>query len=137
MIGGSLIGFCIAVFTVSTWNIFSLLHHCLHHVQAVRVGTYLWELSVYCETDDETKKDRLPKDERITIPGVETKQSGELRSGQAAQEEEQTARARNGNRSDYDNVASMQPQHRAVSQMSKAAGGQRLPPNKGYEEANV
>lgn len=137
MIGGSLIGFCIAVFTVSIWKYFHFLFYCLDPFQAVRVGTYLWELSVYCETDDETKKDRLPKDERITIPGVETKQSGELRSSQAALEEDQSARGRNGNRSDYDNVASMQPQHRAVSQMSKAAGGQRLPPNKGYDEANV
>lgn len=94
-------------------------------------------MSVYCETDEETKKDRLPKDERVTIPGVETKQSGALRSSQAQMEEEQTTRSRNGNRSDYDNVVSMQPQHRTVSELSKAAGGQRITPNKGYDEANV
>ena len=103
--------------------------------QAVRVGTYLWDLSVYCETEDETKKDRLPKEERITIPGVETRQTGELRSGDSAQE----SRSRNVNRSNYDNVTSMQPheQHRGVSNIVKTAGGQRPSPTRGYEEANV
>ncbi|UJR14854.1 hypothetical protein I4U23_001839 [Adineta vaga] len=62
VIGGAIIGFCIAVFAV------------------IRVGTYLWSFSVYCETEEETKKDRLPKEERIQVPGVETKQSGALRS---------------------------------------------------------
>ncbi|CAF1328146.1 unnamed protein product [Adineta ricciae] len=117
VIGGALIGFCIAVFS------------------AVRVGTYLWDLSVYCETEDETQKDRLPKEERITIPGVETKRTGELRSGDSGQE----SRSRNVNRSNYDNVTSMQPheQHRGVSNIVKTAGGQRPSPSRGYEEANV
>jgi len=120
VIGGALIGFCIAVFT------------------AVRVGTYLWNLSVYCETEEETEKDRLPKEERITVPGVETKPSGELRSQEPQSSAAAAARARNGNRSNYDNVASMQPQqHRAVSGMLKGTGGQSMSPSRGYEEANV
>ena len=51
-----------------------------------------------------------------------------------------TSRARNGNRSNYDNVASVQPpqqQHRTVSNFIKTSGGQRMSPGRGYEEANV
>ncbi|UJR31856.1 hypothetical protein I4U23_019331 [Adineta vaga] len=120
VIGGALIGFCIAVFS------------------AVRVGTYLWKLSVYCETENETEKDRLPKEERITIPGVETKQSGDLRSRDASHESA-ASHSRNINRSNYDNVASIQPpqQHRTVSNLVKTVGGQRTSPTRGYEEANV
>ncbi|CAF0767411.1 unnamed protein product [Adineta steineri] len=121
VIGGALIGFCIAVFT------------------AVRVGTYLWNLSIYCETEDETKKDRLPKEERITVPGVETKPSGELRSNDSPHEQ-QLSRSRQGNRSNYDNVSTVQPQqqqHRAVNNLVKTGGGQRPSPSRGYEEANV
>ena len=88
-------------------------------------------MSVYCETDSETKKDRLPKDERVTIPGVETKQSGALRSNQLINDDEQSARARNGNRSDYDNVATLQQQQRTTSNFSRPTGG------RGYDEANV
>jgi hypothetical protein len=105
----------------------------------VRVGTHLWKFSVYCETDKETKKDRLPKEERITIPGVETKPSGALRSNEQTREVQipTTGQSRNGNRSNYDNVASMQPQHRTVSNLPKASSGQRTSPGRGYEEANV
>lgn len=111
VIGGALIGTCIAIFS------------------AVRVGTYLWQFSVYCETDDETKKDRLPKDERIKIPGVETKQSGKLRS---QNEPLELAEDRNGNRSNYDNVASIQPQQRTTSSYPKSTTNK--PP---FQEANV
>ncbi|CAF3306139.1 unnamed protein product [Rotaria sp. Silwood2] len=120
VIGGSLIGFCIAIFT------------------AVRVGTYLWTFSVYCETDQETKKDRLPKDERITIPGVETHPSGVLRSNE--QDQTITERERSSNRSNYDNVVSMnaqQPHHRPASNNVKPIMGQHSSPVRGYEEANV
>ncbi|CAF3707388.1 unnamed protein product [Rotaria sp. Silwood1] len=119
VIGGSLIGFCIAVFT------------------AVRVGTYLWTFSVYCETDEETEKDRLPKDERITIPGVETKPSGGLRSNE--QDQTITERERHSNRSNYDNVISMhtQQQQRPISNNVKPTVGQRMTPRQGYDEANV
>lgn len=112
--------------------------------KAVRVGTYLWTFSVYCETDEETKKDRLPKDERITIPGVETKTSGEIRSQDESLQDQLTTTARsrnnnNNNRSDYDNVASMQPQqqHRNVSNLVKTSGGHHISTGRGYEEANV
>jgi hypothetical protein len=106
------------------------------------VGTYLWTFSVYCETEEETEKDRLPKDERINIPGVETKSSGAIRPYEQTRDEHQstTPRGRNGNRSNYDNVASMQPsqqQHRTVSNLVKTSGGQRISPGRGYEEANV
>jgi hypothetical protein len=101
--------------------------------QAVRVGTYLWKFSVYCETDDETKKDRLPKDERITVPGVESKQSGELRSGPSA---EGGTRARTGNRSNYDNVTRSQ-QPRFESNQARSNSAQRVSPGRGYDEANV
>jgi hypothetical protein len=67
--------------------------------------------------------------------GVETRQSGALRSNEL-NDDEASARARNGNRSDYDNVTSIQPQHRTISNLSKAAGGQRMSPGRGYE-ANV
>jgi len=70
----------------------------------------------------------LPKDERITIPGVETKPSGELRSDE--QQSLAGSNSRTGNRSNYDNVASVQ-QHRTVSNLLKTTGG------RGYEEANV
>ncbi len=49
-----------------------------------------------------------------------------------------TARSRDGYRSNYDNVASMQPQqHRTGSNLTKTSGGQRISPGKGYNEANV
>ncbi|CAF1052227.1 unnamed protein product [Rotaria sordida] len=117
VIGGSLIGFCIAIFT------------------AVRVGTYLWTFSVYCETEEETKKDRLPKDERVTIPGIETNPSGTLRSNGP----DQTITERNSSRSNYDNVLSMhaQQQQRPISNNVKPIIGQRMSPRQGYEEANV
>jgi len=121
VIGGALIGFCIAIFT------------------AVRVGTYLWTFSVYCETEEETKKDRLPKEERITIPVIETKASGALRKSEQTQDEQQAAseRVHNETRSNYDNVASVQPQHRAISNLAKTAGGQPMGTGRRYEEANV
>ena len=103
------------------------------------MGTYLWSFSVYCETEEETKKDRLPKEERITVPGVETKKSGELRSNESQNPSAATARSRNGNRSNYDNVEQMQPQ-RNIPQPGRATGGpqqQHVSPGRGYEEANV
>jgi len=124
-------------------NWLSLFFFLLFFVKAVRVGTYLWTFSVYCETDEETKKDRLPKEERITIPGVETKTSGALRSNEQQSHDENlsaTARSRNANRSNYDNVVSIQSQqqqHRNVSNLAKTSGGQRMSPGRGYEEANV
>ena len=51
----------------------------------MRVGTYLWSFGVYCETVDETKKDRLPQDERVPIPGIETRQNGALRGNDQIQ----------------------------------------------------
>lgn len=112
VIGGALIGFCIAIFT------------------AVRVGTYLWTLSVYCETEEETKKDRLPKEERITVPGVETKPSGELRSTNLTDDSYTRARPTN-NRSNYDNVAT----NVAAQRMANV---QRVSPGRTtFEEANV
>jgi hypothetical protein len=108
--------------------------------KAVRVGTYLWQFSVYCETDEETEKDRLPKEERITIPGIETKSSGALRSNEQTRDEHLSSAAhpRNGNRSDYDNVTSIQAQqHRTGSNVVKTGGGKRTSPGRGYEEANV
>lgn len=107
--------------------------------KAVRVGTYLWTFSVYCETDEETKKDRLPKNERITIPGLETNKSGQLRSNDPYQQTIEVGR--NNDRSNYDNVASVQAkqqqQQRAGSNIVNSNVGQRTPPRRGYEEANV
>ena len=103
--------------------------------QAVRVGTYLWSFSVYCETEDETKKDRLPKEERITVPGVETKKTGELRSHEGAQQQALPpigGQSRHANRSNYDNVASGQQRNPV-----RTTSGQRVSPGRGYEEANV
>lgn len=74
---------------------------------------------------------------------METKPTGELRSNQQSLEDPSAATARvrntNSNRSNYDNVASIQPQqqHRTVSNLAKTSGGQRLPPGQRYEEANV
>ncbi|CAF3290214.1 unnamed protein product [Rotaria socialis] len=67
VIGGAIVGLCIAIFA------------------AVRVGTYLWSFGVYCETVDETKKDRLPQDERVPIPGIERKQNGVSRGNDQIQ----------------------------------------------------
>jgi hypothetical protein len=102
----------------------------------VRVGTYLWNSSIYCETEEETKKDVLPKDERIAVPGVETKKSGELRTNDSQNPSSGAARSRNGNRSNYDNVESIQ-QQRNIPQPGRATSGQRISPGRGYEEANV
>lgn len=120
VIGGSLIGFCIAIFT------------------AVRVGTYLWKFSVYCETEEETKKDRLPKEERIKVPGVETKPSGELRSINPSEENYTRARPTN-NRSNYDNVSTNPTAQRTISPSSgRTADVQRVSPGRTtFEEANV
>ncbi|CAF4996719.1 unnamed protein product, partial [Rotaria socialis] len=67
VIGGAIVGLCIAIFA------------------AVRVGTYLWSFGVYCETVDETKKDRLPQDERVPIPGIERRQNGVSRGNDQIQ----------------------------------------------------
>lgn len=98
----------------------------------------MWTFSVYCETEEETKKDRLPKDERITILGVESPSSDPTNSNQ---QQSGTERERFSNRSNYDNVAAMsasQQQGRGVSNVSKSTVGQRkTTTGRGYEEANV
>ncbi|CAM4762196.1 unnamed protein product [Rotaria magnacalcarata] len=76
VIGGALIGFCVAVFA------------------AVRVGTYLWSFSVYCETDDETAKDHLPKEERINIPCLESQAPGGVRSNEPVRSVTQASQQR-------------------------------------------
>ncbi|CAF3466850.1 unnamed protein product [Rotaria socialis] len=102
VIGGALIGFCIAVFT------------------AVRVGTYLWSFSVYCETEDETAKDRLPKEERINLPCLESQAPGGARSNEPVR-----------------SVTQGSQQQRVASSIAKSNIGQRVSPGRGYEEANV
>jgi hypothetical protein len=71
------------------------------------------------------------------MPGVETKPSGALRSNNQTLEEHLPAIPRTGNRSNYDNVASVQQQPRSISSSAKSSGGQRMSPGRGYEEANV
>ncbi|CAF1099494.1 unnamed protein product [Adineta ricciae] len=123
VIGGAIIGFCIAVFA------------------AVRVGTYLWSFSVYCETEDETEKDRLPDEERIPVPAVKTKQNGSLRVDDHLQLESihqspTMSRARNSisTRSTYDNNSSMQPnQHHRSGPYPMGSNGRRIAP----ESANM
>lgn len=110
-------------------------------IQAVRVGTYLWSFSVYCETEDETKKDRLPRGERVPIPGLETRQSGGLRSNDSGQLESGSYQreippqhSRHSNRSTYDNGMSVQ-QPKTVSH-SIAPGGRRVAPGKAFDDTN-
>ncbi|CAF4365334.1 unnamed protein product, partial [Rotaria magnacalcarata] len=118
VIGGALIGFCVAVFA------------------AVRVGTYLWSFSVYCETDDETAKDHLPKEERINIPCLESQAPGGVRSNEPVRSG--TERERISTRSNYDNVAVTQAsQQRIASNIAKSNIGQHVSSGRGYEEANV
>lgn len=104
----------------------------------MRVGTYLWKFSVYCETEEETKKDRLPKEERIKVPGVETKPSGELRSTNPSDENYPRARPTN-NRSNYDNVSTNPTTQRTISPTSgRTTNVQRVSPGRtNFEEANV
>ncbi len=101
-------------------------------IQAVRIGSYLWSFSVYCETEDETKKDRLPKEERVQIPGIETRQSGGLRSNESGQLETHPTRSRYSNRSAYDNgIAPIQEPTQPIS-----GGGRRVVPIQTFDEAN-
>jgi hypothetical protein len=100
------------------------------------VGTYLWSFSVYCETEEETEKDRLPKEERIPIPGVETKQSGALRSHNqiqldplASQHPPPSARPRSTHRTTYDNGQK--------NILHPISNGGRVAPGKAFDEANA
>lgn len=106
VIGGSIIGFCIAVFA------------------AVRIGTYLWSFSVYCETEDETKKDRLPQNERVSIPGIETRQTGALRSN----EQHTTTRPRHMNSEGHNGQRNLAH--------SISPGGKRVAPAQRLDETN-
>ncbi|CAF3684099.1 unnamed protein product [Rotaria sp. Silwood1] len=124
VIGGAIIGFCIAVFA------------------AVRVGTYLWSFSVYCETVDETKKERLPENERVPIPGIETKQSGALRSNNQMQLESiqhqrqppPIVHTRNNMKPYYDNGVTVSEQKHTSNAIFH--GGRRVSPNGAFEGAN-
>ncbi|CAF3897689.1 unnamed protein product [Rotaria sordida] len=126
VIGGAIIGFCIAVFA------------------AIRVGTYLWSFGVYCETVDETKKERLPEDERVPIPGIETKQSGALRSNDQIQLENTHEQrqppiihSRNNTRSHYDSGISVIEQKNTLnSKFHGGGGGRRVSPNGVFEGPN-
>ena len=40
----------------------------------------MWSFSIYCETEEQTKKDHLPKSERIPVPAIETTETGRMRS---------------------------------------------------------
>ncbi|CAF1425527.1 unnamed protein product [Adineta steineri] len=118
VIGGAILGFSIAVFT------------------AVRIGTYLWSFSVYCETEDETEKDRLPKEERVPVPGIETKQSGALRSNDNIELESFHHKHRlPATRSLYDNQLhnengyTMRPHHRTILHPIPA-GARRIAPER-------
>ncbi|CAF0889064.1 unnamed protein product, partial [Didymodactylos carnosus] len=124
VIGGALIGFSIAIFT------------------AVRVGTYLWSLSVYCETDEETEKDRLPKEERIPVPGVDSSNRGSEPGPTSETQYPKPgfgnallsgATNRNVNRGNYDNVT---PISISITG-SKGHAGRRQSPNKTFDEAPV
>ncbi|CAF4095797.1 unnamed protein product [Rotaria sp. Silwood2] len=124
VIGGAIIGFCIAVFA------------------AVRVGTYLWSFSVYCETIDETKKDHLPQDERVPIPGIETKPSGELRSNDQMQLENINQHRQppiihtpHNTKSYYDNGISVREQKNTSNSIFH--GGRRVSPSGPFEGTNT
>lgn len=113
----------------------------MNHFQAVRIGTYLWSFSVYCETEDETKKDRLPREERVPIPGLEIRQSGGLRSNDSGQlesgsyqQEIPSQHSRHVNRTAYDNGMPMR-QPKSVSQ-TITGSGRRVAPGKPLDEAN-
>jgi len=112
VIGGALIGFCIAVFA------------------AIRVGTYLWSFSVYCETEDETRKDRLPKEERVPIPGVETKQSGALRGSNSIQLEETNYQQQ------HPTITRPRNNNQKNAFQSVSTGGRRVAPINAVDEAN-
>ncbi len=97
---------------------------------------------MYCETEDETKKDRLPRDERVAIPGIETRQSGGLRANDAGplesgsfQNEIPSQQSRYGNRSTADNGIPMR-QPKSISQTITGTGNRRVAPSKGFDEAN-
>ena len=98
----------------------------------------MWSFSVYCETEDETKKDRLPRNERAVIPGIETRQSGGLRtndSGPLDSDSYQNEQSRHGNRINYDNGIPMRPP-KSISQSVTNTGSRRVAPAKGFDEAN-
>lgn len=96
---------------------------------------------MYCETEEETKKDRLPKEERVPIPGLETKQSGSLRANEPMelesrqyQHEPSVSRPRQNTRITHDNgTSSTQP--KGIAQ-AFSSGGRRVAPGKQYDEAN-
>ena len=96
---------------------------------------------MYCETEEETKKDRLPKDERVPIPGLETKQSGSLRTNEPMelesrnyQQDPSIPRPRQINRTTHDNgMSSTEPKGFA---QAFSSGGRRVAPGKQYDEAN-
>lgn len=93
------------------------------------MGTYLWSFSVYCETEEETKKDRLPKDERVPVPGVETRQSGGLRSDEHIPME--TVHAHPANLA----MRARQDGQRNPG-YSMTPVGRRVAPARGYDDAN-
>lgn len=96
---------------------------------------------MYCETEEETQKDRLPKDERVPIPGLETKQSGSLRHNEQIELESRhhhhdpsMPHPRQYNRSMHENgMPASQP--RGFAQ-AFSSGGRRVAPGKQYDEAN-
>ena len=91
-------------------------------------------MSVYCETEDESKKDRLPKEERIQIPGIETKPSGSLRTDEQIQHEGPATRSRQNTRTMNDNGMSMsQPKSLAHA---VGGGGRRVAPGNAFDGSN-
>ena len=115
-------------------------HALVFDLQAVRVGTYLWSFSVYCETEDETKKDRLPKDERVPVAGLETTQTGSLRGNEQLQLEP-AHYLRSSYAPQYyqrppivDNESSSTQPKGFVHAIS--GGGGRVAPERRYDESN-
>ncbi len=83
----------------------------------------------------------MPKEERVPVPGIETKQSGALRSHDQIQIDNTpyhqppapSTRSRNSNRSTYDNGIPLQPRN-VVHSISN--GGRRVAPIKSLDEVN-
>ncbi|CAF0823964.1 unnamed protein product [Didymodactylos carnosus] len=123
VIGGAIIGFSIAIFT------------------AVRVGTYLWSLSVYCETNEETEKDQLPKEKRIPAPELDTenkKSENPNISEVQYHTKDTTATNRNVNRGNYDNVKPFSSKNHVTpyTPFPTSGGGNKIS-HKAFDEAPV
>lgn len=101
----------------------------------------MWSFSVYCETEDETKKDRLPDDERVHVPGLEIRQNGSSRFNDDTQlansyykRQPYTTQSSYGNRSQYGNGTNVQSKHNSSNSTHNQIS--RVSPSGGFDGPN-